>query len=382
MVLQIRDQYVGNPDYGLDKYLSVRIRHGTFTAHLRSPIEDARLITSKDLGGSGYRPNEYWPAQLLPYDAWRRQELSQRLTDFSSAYDELLDRTKALLTVSKDAKGAGLFGFGLTPRAVSTLEAVVVHDDTSCEVFVDRVISLCDELLEDSLTRIRELLARDFKDQASLLLDQLSADVESFGTNASTLVNAIGQASVALRVTADRVQDWFSRSAGAMSEPFTLDEAVEISRQAALRISRGFVLESETAAVEGLRFKGVLMFPLIDVLFIVMDNVIKHSGIYPRPIARLRAWRGEGCVRIRCENPLGPGISAIQVRKRFDARMQAAGSTEGAAAVAREGGTGLYKLARIVSNDLAAQGEYEFGVDDKDVAFVEVAIPDALMVSR
>ena len=48
-----------NPEHGLDAYLSLRIRHGTLSGHLRGPVEKEHLITRRTTLGD-YLDNEYW----------------------------------------------------------------------------------------------------------------------------------------------------------------------------------------------------------------------------------------------------------------------------------------------------------------------------------
>jgi len=54
----IRDQFLFNPKYGLDIYLSTRIRHGTLVNRLRNHFEDNHLVTNKS--NERYLPNVYW----------------------------------------------------------------------------------------------------------------------------------------------------------------------------------------------------------------------------------------------------------------------------------------------------------------------------------
>ena len=379
MVVQIRDAYVDNPDYGLNKYLSLRIRHGTFTAHLRSPIEEAKLITAMDLGGLGYRPNEYWPASAYPYSVDSRAILTRKLSEFSEAYDSLLNETKALLTISKDPAGSGLFDFELRAGSVRAMETLFAREDITLSPFIERVLTYCDELLDQSLADVRKLIEHDFKVRASTLLDNLAVDVASMGPSTNGLVNAIGQAGVSLRVSADGVRDWFARSAGEISEPFQLDEALEVVLQNARRMSPQFRLEADITPVKDIRFQGSLMFNLIDVLLIVFGNVIMHSGLNP-PRAELRAWRDERGTCIVCDNELASSVDIDKIQKRFEAVRLAAPSQEGVQAISKEGGTGLYKLARIVTNDLAAVGTYQFRITDRVVS-IEFSLPDRVMVS-
>ena len=53
----IKSEYLTNSDYGLDAYLSMRIRHGSLAGHLRGPLEEKNLIVSRMETGGKYQNN-------------------------------------------------------------------------------------------------------------------------------------------------------------------------------------------------------------------------------------------------------------------------------------------------------------------------------------
>lgn len=375
MINQIRDSYVGNPDYGLDKYLSVRIRHGTFTSHLRSPVEEARLVTSKEVGGRGYRLNEHWAKEAFPFDPVKRRELAERLTQFSEVYDSLVERTKSLLTISKEHGEGGLFRFRISPTTIAGLETQFSKPEADIALFVDKVVSICDELLDAALVKVRNVIEVDFKSSASSLLEQLAEDLNAMGLPTGALVNAVRQTNESLRVETDRVRDWFRRSASTISDPFSIEEVVEVVKQMAKRTSRTFTLQTDFRAVEQLRFSGASMFSMIDALSIVVDNAIKHSGLDPAK-ASLKAWRDRAGTHLLFENNLGNKIDRENVRQRFESIRQAIRAGEGRSAVTKEGGTGLHKLSGILTNDFGTNSECSFDINDAGVVSVHIVIAD------
>jgi len=51
-------EFALHPEHGLDAYLSLRIRHGTLSGHLRGPVEREHLVIRRDAAGR-YRPSDY-----------------------------------------------------------------------------------------------------------------------------------------------------------------------------------------------------------------------------------------------------------------------------------------------------------------------------------
>lgn len=375
----VRDAYAGHPDYGLDKYLSVRIRHGTFTGHLRAPIYDAALITTREAGAASYRRNERWPSEVFPYSQYHQDKVATRLARFSIEIDALLEGARARLTVASSSERQGLFRFPIAPQAVARLERVIASDGIDCDAFVDRVIAECDQSLDRSLQAVRNYLDGDVKQNGTRLLQELLADVEDLGGNTSAMSNAINQASVAWRVACDRVREWFRRGTLSVGEPVSIDEVVEVALASVKRIARQFHVDTVQADATGRLYRGVATMPLVDVLFTVFDNIAKHSGL-DRPIAELRVQHGQRGTIVRCENALGAGVKASSVAQAFASIKATIKDGDGSSAIVREGGTGLLKLARIMANDLSSVDGYDFGITDAGRVFVEFTIPPELVV--
>ncbi|MFZ1220493.1 MAG: hypothetical protein WAO00_14460, partial [Chthoniobacterales bacterium] len=65
LFLDIRDQFVSSNEFGLNSYLSVRIRHGTIEGQVRSSFEAANLLSQRTTSGGGsYMINRFWQEKL------------------------------------------------------------------------------------------------------------------------------------------------------------------------------------------------------------------------------------------------------------------------------------------------------------------------------
>jgi hypothetical protein len=115
LVKDLRDEFVSNTLYGLDGYLSQRIRHGTLQGHLRSPLEAVRLVTQQEAGTSRYRPNTSWGIRVSPHDPGIAQVVAQRLALFSEEFDKFVAiiRTEWIQIRRVDTE-KGLFDFRIS----------------------------------------------------------------------------------------------------------------------------------------------------------------------------------------------------------------------------------------------------------------------------
>ena len=91
MFLYIRNQFLFNPKYGLDNYLSTRIRHGTLVNQLRNHFEEGSLITNKK--GGKYSHNDYW-MNLFGVSNITALQCTARFLEFSERIDCMIFEIK------------------------------------------------------------------------------------------------------------------------------------------------------------------------------------------------------------------------------------------------------------------------------------------------
>ena len=241
IVRRLRDEYLLSPEHGLDKYLSVRIRHGTLAAHLRKPVELVKLITLREVGTGEYKKNEHWLKRIKTISNSVSEQISNRLGVFSKEFDRLVDDVKACIQIRKTPDGAGFFELPLPETQLQILSEWITSE-TTFEYFVDQILEWFGAVLDSRLVSIREYVVRTVKTRASDLLDQLSADIEKLNDVADIgeLTNAIRIAKTDLRVAFDRVAAWFRRARIVANEPFPLEDAIYISAETVRTVAADF----------------------------------------------------------------------------------------------------------------------------------------------
>jgi hypothetical protein len=194
MVNRVRDEYVVSPEFGLDKYLSVRIRHGALAAHLRKAVESAHLMTTRDPLTKRHRDNSYWPSHLGAPASFTDQ-LAQRLAVFASDFDSFVDEIKSWVRVSTEPGASVVLNFALNETSYLAFHHMV-SVDTPYQSFVDQTVAVLDGLLDERLERMRVRLDSDAKPRGLAMLDQLAIDIERMAEGScGELINAINPGS-------------------------------------------------------------------------------------------------------------------------------------------------------------------------------------------
>jgi len=147
-----------------------------------------------------------------------------------------------------------------------------------------------------------------------------------------------------------------------------IDSSIEIVRKT-FPLDCGSV---EPRAEKGLQLKGRVFPHLLDLLYILMENVIKHSR--PEKVRSLvSVGQNEKKLWIQVENSLRSGADAAQLADRIPELKARVCETDAHERIRHEGGTGFYKLGKILQHDLkAADWKVDIGVGQDRTFLVRV----------
>ncbi|MCY1022710.1 hypothetical protein [Pyxidicoccus sp. MSG2] len=382
LIRRLREEYLLSPEHGLAKYLSVRIRHGTLAAHLRKPVELARLVTRKESSSGGYKQNEHWPKRIKGASAAAREWLTHRLAAFSKEFDTLVADVNARIQIRKAEEETGLFALEL-PRAqyrVILLSSKLITPETTFEQFVDHGLELFGNILDEQLKGAREYITLTPKARASELLERLAADIDALDEEVDTgeLTHAIRTAKTELNVAFDRVAAWFRRARLVANEPFPLEDAIDIGAETVRTVVQDFRAEIIDRKEAALLLPGLYLATFVDIFFIIFENIVRHASLKSRPSARVSISISEQKLHIRVENELGQGVATAEARARLDNIKATMGAGLHGPSVNREGGTGMHKLGKLLAHDLGVSPDLDFGFSDDTHFFVRFSVPERI----
>lgn len=363
----IVDRYFNDEDFGLDAYLSMRVRHGSIAGHLRGPLEETGLLVARDKSTRSFAVGEEW------------RDLALDVVGFSETYEQLVDElTKKRLQIRSKDHSEGLFHFELVSLSVYYIRAGI-DEATTLDDFLTRVYEVLDIFLARSLQEVRTFISNDFRERAEEALAKLAASGSKISPERdSELRNAIAAASPDWQANVDRVASWFAPSEeNERAARRTMEQIVEIAVQATRNAHRGFEPKLELD-VEDLGQQGAdVLVMFTDILFTILDNVHRHCGIERPPVVKISLKcfdTGElniSRVILRVENEVSYSSRAPFIQKRLDKIKEQISSGDYKTRVKLEGGTGFLKLKRIVAPD--NRQTLDFGFIDEGF-FVEIGL--------
>jgi hypothetical protein len=381
MVVDCRDQFVSSTEHGLDGYLSVRIRHGTIYSHLRSPFELHKLITQKTHSSGKYKTNVHWLNKLNLAGTDQEKELQEYFDNFSTKVDSLVDKiNNDWVQIKINGEERGLFDFTLVKSQIAYLTSLI-NENTTFEEFLDVVFSFFYKQLEISLKMVRENLQSIAKTEANDILTQLQTDIDkhSLFYDTGDLSAAISKGRTEIQFAIDRVTEWFRFFQSKEKEPFFIEDAISIAEESVRISCTEFNLNLFISdEMKNLKILGNLP-SFVDMLFIIFENIVKHSNLEKNPEADVSVFYNENII-IKVVNKVGEEVVNQESKKKIDEIKIAISERKYGEAIRKEGGTGFQKLQKLLSYDFKLKGvesnpNLDFGFIEEDKFYVEVGIP-------
>ena len=371
IVKKARDIFVADNKYGLDGCLSVRIRHGTLESQLRSCFEKHKLITTKAVDGT-YNHNPAWI--IDPFvNASTKEQIDSIFTRFSEKVDMcILNLKKELIQIRTESKNSkGLFNFTIDADSMTYIEAEM-YSIESFEEFEQLILDIMMNTAEVSLNTVREFLARDINEIFQEALSDLAREIQQFQNeiNIQGLRDQIANARTDISTELKTIAEWFRLSQPDAFIDYDMALASQISYSTFQHSHPSCSLECRYDKVDrSFMLKGRTLRCMVDILIILLDNVVKHSGLANSVSADICAAREGNIVILSVSNPVTSNAVSLEQLTEIMGRLD---DWEKQGYTSREGGSGLHKIKKILSVDLQCQNTLELTCAD-DIFCVKIS---------
>ncbi len=385
MVLELRDDFVSSDEYGLDGYLSVRIRHGTLSGQLRSPLESAFLITQKDDETDVYYQNDYWRKEYHNVANDITNNIIKRLADFSREIDGLIGRLKnTWIQVRTEKKNPeGLFDFSLGLREIQKFEPKIMVT-TTYEEFVDLILNELWKMTDNNLEIIRNRISNDLKSLFNDAFDNLQRDFNEIkqNVNLTTLDAALARSRTIIQDELDKIASWFTRSESGETGDYAFELPIRIALAMTNNAYPNRKINPEIITEEG-TLRGNTLKVFVDIMFMLFDNIVKHSGYQnEQPVIKLSLLNQNNFITIHVENDVHKSINILEEAGKLEILKETLSKAASLEQVRKEGGTGFYKIRKMIEYDLGCKHEMEFGFTSNNKFRFETRIPAENIISK
>lgn len=369
---QLSDEFLNNSSFGLDFYLSKRIRHQSFIGLIRGPVEFTHLITTRVSETGGYHKNEEWLGKFVNASSESKEAINDAFTKFAIKFDGTLTAAKenSFQILSLD-KPNGLVYLNLSPQIIFLLRSITQMDETLFD-FINTVVEVLWAAIEPSLTQVRRLINEDIKTQIAEAFDELQTSIKKHAGHEDpaflALALVIGKCSTEVQAQLDVATQWFTRMGDVdlndVRRVFELEQMVNIAIESALKCQRTFEPSIHIDVSDGdtQMATSTLVF-LHDVMFVALDNVNAYSGLKKPKVTVMAEVNSETgtfklCVRNEAKNQ-----NRAETDKKLNEIRDLIDNKNYERRTRREGRSGFLKLAAVVQQN--TKGYIDFGYTEE-----------------
>ena len=186
---------------------------------------------------------------------------------------------------------------------------------------------------------------------------------------AAELTRNISLCQTNLQIVLDGVSQWFTISSSSLVTEFSLDELFDISVKSInniypnKRIRPQLMVDDKETRIHGKHFPH-----FSDIVRTLLDNVIEHSGLTPDAMnIEIGASCKAGSLYMWLKNSLAEDVRRMDPAGKLQSENKSLKTSDISDVIAREGGSGLRKVRKILSVDLnRIESDLNFDYDDED----------------
>ncbi|SCW88817.1 hypothetical protein [Mucilaginibacter sp. NFR10] len=357
--IEIRDKFLFSKEYGLDGYLSTRIRHGTLLNHIRSVFESQNIISQRDKHNN-YLDNIFWDNNIPYHLLDKKDQIQGAIKIFSKSIDEyteyIVKELVQIKTEKHNKKPYALFDFNIGNKELAFLFSIVRENIKDYNIFIGFVFEYLQEFTEKTLTNIRSYLTKNIKEHYNKLLQDFSIEIKSILGNSTfpELMSSISFCGTRLQKEIETISEWFYLSG--TSKDLVLDLKVLI--QTAVQITNTIYPNHRITPqiIENYDFPMVGTVHLIYICRILLDNIIIHSKLSPneQQVEIECTVTDDQYLKLSFKNNFSTEINSAVLDQKLSAVKEkwelANNSFEN---IDVEGGSGFDKIGRIIAFDLS-----------------------------
>ncbi len=378
LFVDIRDRFISSGEYGLDGYLSVRIRHGVFQNQIRSSFEELHLISEKDTTTGEYLPNPYWKQRLDYLPKSTNTKIQNILSIFSQQVDEVATRiNQQFIQVRTEKKNeAGLFDYTFSELELFTLFEEEFVKITDFDRFIDSVFRILWRRTQKNIEHIQIFIMVEVRNKINSFIKNLEQSVRQV-TNSSQLAELLQNITICRTKSETsllRISDWFTISRTSLVPEFSFKNLVNICIESINNIYPNKRVQPKINISTDLTIDGKFFPPFFDIIRTLLDNTLIHSGLSPNQIEiEIEIQIQMSHLEIRIKNCLSEEMLETDPAEKLNKFHTSIETSKIPNAIATEGNSGLLKVRKIMDVDLQRKNSsIDFNYDKENKFVVKI----------
>ncbi|WP_321969055.1 hypothetical protein [Paraburkholderia tropica] len=369
LVHLVRERFVSSNEHGLDVYLSVGIRHGTLSGQLRSVLEKWHLTSQRGKSGD-YDSNDYWTKSFAEDGVHSKdiERMDEALRTLSKSGDDLIAklRDKWVQIRTEDKNHDGFFNFTVTNQEVLDIGRAIDASKKSGDA-LDVLFEFLWKKTDASLSNLRIILKSDFKSEFSNAIDTCLNEIGFVheAPSSQRLRTSLLRARTDVQSEIDDIAEWFTRNSEVDVSDYQFDFAVDVAQEMVRRCYPQHTLQLSRTSEGPMTLPGSTLKGVVEIFFIALDNMLKHCGKSEGEVfAKINRTQTGDSIIIELISVVTDPVNVIEENQKLQQRLQLVLADETTDTVRREGGSGFFKIAKIVRIDFGSTLRLWFGYND------------------
>lgn len=283
---EVVEHFLFSEEHGLDGDISTKIRHGVLENQIRKIFLNTNLIALKDKNGA-YEDINYWN-EYGENESYLKEvivKFQEVLKKFSKSIDDKIDfivnEQMQIYSNRYNKKKKGLFNFYYPEEYLWVLYKETTENIEDYDGFLNFSFDMIKEHTDIILFNIREYFRDNLNVEFNGFMEELEVEVKNiFPVHAdifSELFQVINNTKVLIQKELDLISEWFKVSNPVLDTSLDLKTIIETSVESTNFIHGKNKIKAEIFVNSDTLLQG---FDYYIVIFgILLDNIIKHSGI-------------------------------------------------------------------------------------------------------
>lgn len=359
LYLSIRNKFLFSNKYGLEYYISQRIRHGTIIGQIRKQFKEFNLVTTKSSKSNEYLPNKYWLDYFNHLNSKQKKDLDTRLNKFSIAIDYVINELKdgyiQIKTEDKKSAQKGWFDFAhsVDKNEMILIEYYSFRDIDDFEGFVRHMFDVLWRRTEFNLQNIRAKISGVIKKVIVSELDKLEKDLKDIipvGKYNNKIYRNIADCRTKAQDDLEYVSRWFNKSKNYAID-FTFDDAFATSLQIVNNIISPSNFEIRKESDVNCTINGYYFTHFVDLIKIFLTNINDYNkeNNLNNKLSFVEINENSKILTINFSNKLSENENFDSLKDKIDERTEKLESSN-YIQTRKEGKSGFYKANNIIKN--------------------------------
>ena len=279
MIDQIIEECLFSVQFGLETFLSSRIRHGYCKGQLTTFLDDLHLmVKKKDEESNEYILSEYWDNES--HNMVVNQRIHEALSDFTRKIEtKIAEVLNMWLRIKYKEGSVGCFDYSLL--ADFCVDIYYNGNYSSFAIFYNKIIAVFWDYTQSLLSTIRKKIETELTEYYLNALSELEGNLKKVSNAPDTIQEMLANCNLAKA----RVVQTMTQFAAAFTvnrssyNDFTMDELTASCKMVASKShSNSDAINWDVKADNSLLFSGKYFASFVDILNILLSNAIEHSG--------------------------------------------------------------------------------------------------------